>query len=147
MLHICLVTFISFISYTKVHLIYFVYQSAPHLFYWSYSISFTFTRSGYTLPRLHSTSLSLSLFNQSCFWKLRVPLNKVSIWNTYCITWSWNPLVSLIFVTLLDSSASININTDAIFWIKGCLKNLLSQKWVTKRRQVKSHSYMNYPRR
>ena len=52
MLHICLVTFILFISFTKVHL--FIYVPNPthsfpsHSFYRSQSISFTFTISGFT---------------------------------------------------------------------------------------------------
>ena len=48
----------------------------------------------------YSTWLPLSLFSQSRLWKLRALLNKVLIWNLYCITWSWSPMVLLLFVTL-----------------------------------------------
>ena len=72
MLYICLATFISFVSYTKVHLIHFIDHSPFHS-YLPYLV----------ILKLHySTSFSLSFFNQSRVWKLGVSLDKVLIWNT-----------------------------------------------------------------
>ena len=102
LLHICLVTFISFISYTKVHLmhfnfIYFIAHSPSHIYHiWLYSY--------YILFQPHCLFL---FFNQSLLWKLGVSLDKTLILNTYCIIWSWTPKVSLLFFTLRVSHISI----------------------------------------
>ena len=90
MLHICLVTFISFISYSKVHL--FISCTKVQLIHF-HLIHFTDHSPSHSpspylvLLILHhiSTSLSLSFFNQSCLWKLGVSLDKISIQNIYCI--------------------------------------------------------------
>ena len=92
--HICLVTFISFISYTNVnqlisctkvqilhfvihfHLIDFLHHSTSH------------SHSPYlVLLILHriSSSLSLSCSNQSRLWKLGVPIDNTSTRNINCI--------------------------------------------------------------
>ena len=90
MLHICFVTFISFISYTKVrlfisctkvqlihfHLIHFTDHSPSH----SHSPFLVLL----ILHRI-SPSLSLSFFNQSRLWKLGVSLDKILFRNIYCI--------------------------------------------------------------
>ena len=95
LLHIWLVTFISFISYTKVHLmhfnlIHFIAHSPSHIYHiWLYSY--------YILFQPHCLFL---FFNQSLLWKLGVSLDKTLILNTYCIIWSWTPKVSLLFFTL-----------------------------------------------
>ena len=87
MLHICQVTFVSFISYTKVylfisctivqlihfHLIHFLDHSPSH------------SNSPYLVLHRISTSLSLSFFNQYCLWKLGVSLDKILFRNIYCI--------------------------------------------------------------
>ena len=96
MLHTCLVTLISFISYTKVHLIHFVIHfhlihfidHSPSHSHLTYLVILTLNR--------YSTSLSrLS--------KLGVSLDKVLIRNTYCITWCWTPMVLLLLITLKES--------------------------------------------
>ena len=103
-LHIPLVTFISC---AKVHLIYFILQSPAHSLrhsfpshssYRSQSFSFTFTISGYTHTASYFNLIVSSFFNQSCLWKQGVSLGKVLIWNTYCIIWSWTPMVLLLLV-------------------------------------------------
>ena len=81
MSHICLVTFISFISYTKVHLfISYIKVQLIHFIIPFHLIHFTDHSpshshlSSLVMLLLHriSTSLSLSFFNQSRLWKLGV---------------------------------------------------------------------------
>ena len=120
-LHICLVTFISFILYNKVHLIRF----AIH-FHLNDFIDHSPSRSH--LPYLvililHciSTSLSLWFFNQSRLWKLGVSLDKVLIWNTYCFIWSWTLMVLLLLVTLQESRHTGFLENSVVsnlcFWL------------------------------
>ena len=75
MLHICLVTFISFISFTKVQLIHFV-------------ISFILQRR-YNIHSSYCIVIQphcvFHVFNQSRLWKLTVFLDKVLMRNMYCI--------------------------------------------------------------
>ena len=63
---------------------------------------------------LHSVSISLpfSFFIQSCLWKLGVSLDKVLVWNTYCATWSWTPMVLLHLVTLKESQQLLPPNEN-----------------------------------
>ena len=87
---VVLVTFISFISYTKVHL--FISCTKVQLIHF-HLIHFTdhspsHSHSPYlVLLILHriSTSLSLSFLNQSHLWKLGVSLDKILFRNVYCI--------------------------------------------------------------
>ena len=85
LLHICLVTFISFIAFTKVHLfIYvptsnsFILQIIVHLIHihhiWFYSCCI--------------------IFQPYCLW-----LDKILIQNIYSIIWSWTLMVLVLFVT------------------------------------------------
>ena len=99
MLHICLVAFISFISYTKFHLICVV----PH-FHLIDSIDNSPSNSH--IPYLfililcrYSTSLPTSFFNQTRLWNLGVFCEKLLIWNTYYIAWSWIPMILLLLIT------------------------------------------------
>ena len=103
-LHICLVTFISFISFTKVYLfiyvpnsnsfisISFILQIIVHLIHihyiWFYSYCIIF-----------QPNCVFHFFNQSRLWKLGVSLDKTLIRNMYCIIWSWTPMVLLLLVT------------------------------------------------
>ena len=88
LLHIYLVTLISFISYTKVHLfisISFILQIIDliHIhFIWfcSYCIIF-------------QPHCIFNFLNQSCLWKLRVSLGKILIQNIYCIDSSSPPKI------------------------------------------------------
>ena len=85
-----LVTFISFISYTKVHLLIscaIVQLIHFHHIYFS-DHSQSHSHSPYlVLLILHriSTSVPLSFLNQSRLWKLGVSLDKILIRNIYCI--------------------------------------------------------------
>ena len=108
MLHICLVTFISFLSFTKVHL--FIYAPKSSSFISSFiSISFI-SKIKVHLIHIHHIWLYLyciifrphcdfHFFNQSCLYKLGVSLDKILIQNIYCIMWSWTPMVLLLLVT------------------------------------------------
>ena len=108
MLHICLVTFISFISFTKVHL--FIYAPKSSSFISSFiSISFI-SKIKVHLIHIHHIWFYLyciifrphcdfHFFNQSCLYKLGVSLDKILIQNIYCIMWSWTPMVLLLLVT------------------------------------------------
>ena len=99
MLNICLATFVSFISYMPeflsfisyaiVQLIHFIINF--HLIYFiDHSPSHSHSPYLVILTQYHiSTSLSLSFFIQSVLWKLGVSLDKVLIWNAYCIIWNW----------------------------------------------------------
>ena len=90
MLHICLITFISCISYTKVHLFIsctIVQLIHFHLIYFT-DHSLSHSHSPYlVLLILHRVSASLtpSFFNQSYSWKLGVSLDKILIQNIYYI--------------------------------------------------------------
>ena len=90
MLHICLVTFISFISNAKVHLLIsctIIQLIHFHLIHFTdHSLSHSHSRY-LVLLILHriSTSLSLSFFNQSRLWKLGVSLDKTLIQKIYYI--------------------------------------------------------------
>ena len=75
MLHICLVTFISFISFTKVQLIHFVI----HLIHFTASLQ----HSSYCI--VIQPHCVFHVFNQSRLWKLTVFLDKVLMRNMYCI--------------------------------------------------------------
>ena len=96
LLHICLVIFISFISFTKVHLfilcksnsfissfisISFILQIIVHLIHihhiWFYSCCIIF-----------QPYCVFHFFNQTRLWKLGVSLDKILIRNIYCIIWS-----------------------------------------------------------
>ena len=99
MLNICLATFVSFISYMPeflsfisyaiVQLIHFIINF--HLIYFiDHSPSHSHSPYLVILTQYHiSTSWSLSFFIQSILWKLGVSLDKVLIWNAYCIIWNW----------------------------------------------------------
>ena len=107
-LHICLVTFISFISFTKVHL--FIYAPKSNSFISSFiSISFI-SKIIVHLIHIHHIWFYLyciifqphcdfHFFNQSCLYKLGASLDKILIQNIYCIMWSWTPTVLLLLVT------------------------------------------------
>ena len=90
MLHICLVTFIPFISYTKVHLfISCIKVQLIHFVIHFHLIHFTNNSPSHShspylvLFILHRilTSLCLSFFNQSRLWKLAVFSDKILIRN------------------------------------------------------------------
>ena len=109
MLHICLVTFISFTSFTKVNLL--IYAPKSNSFILSFiSISFISKIIVHLIHiqhiRFYSYCIIFQLhcdfhfFNQSRLWKLGVSLNIILIRNIYCIIWSWTPMVLL----LLDTS-------------------------------------------
>ena len=108
MLHICLVTFISFLSFTKVHL--FIYAPKSSSFISSFiSISFILKIIVHLIHIHHIWFCSYCivfephcLFHflyQSRLWKLRVSLDKILIRNICCIIWSWTPMVLLFLVT------------------------------------------------
>ena len=107
LLHICLVNFISFISYTKVHLIHFVihfHLISIYFHFIDHSPSHSHLTYLVILILNHiSIALSLPLINQFRLWTLAVPLDKVKIWNTYCITWNLSQLVILLLVTSQES--------------------------------------------
>ena len=112
MLHICLVTFIWFISYTKVNLIHFVINF-QFIHFIEHSPSYPHLPYLFILIRHRiSTSLSFSFFKQSRLLKLGVFLDKVLIWNTYCITWSRTPIVLLLLVTLQESQQLLPQNEN-----------------------------------
>ena len=107
MLHICLVTFISFTSFTKVNLL--IYAPKSNSFILSFiSISFISKIIVHLIHIQHiwfyciifQPHCDFHFFNQSCLWKLGVFLDKILIRNIYCIIWSWTPMVLL----LLDTS-------------------------------------------
>ena len=99
------------------HLIHFIYQSSStHFMYQSPTHSFCHSFASHlfydhrlshshsvylVLLILHciSTTLSLSFFNQSCLWKLGVPLDETLIQIIYCIIWSWTAMELLLLVT------------------------------------------------
>ena len=94
MLHNYLVTFNSFISFTKVHLfisctkfqlIHFIIHF--HLIHFTDHSPPNSHSSYLVLLILHpiSTSLCVSFSRQSCLWKLGVSLDKILIQNIYCI--------------------------------------------------------------
>ena len=108
MLHICLVTFISFISYTKVHLFISCNKvQLTHSVIHSHLIHFTdhipsHSHSTYlVLLMLHRISilLYLSFFKQPRLWKLGVSLDETIIRNIYCIIWSWIVMMLLFLAT------------------------------------------------
>ena len=76
------------------HLIYFIYKNLSHSLRHSRLIHFIDHSPSHShllyliilILHSYSTSLALSLFNQSCLWKLGVSLDKFLIWNAYCIT-------------------------------------------------------------
>ena len=94
--YFCLVTFISFISFTKVHL--FISCTKSNSFISSFisisfilqiiiqSISFTFPTFGFAHTALYFnlTVSFIFFFNQSRLRKLRVSLDKILIPNIYC---------------------------------------------------------------
>ena len=99
LLHICLVTFISFIYAPKSNSfissfisISFILQIIVHLIHihhiWFYSYCIIF-----------QPYFVFHFFNQSRHWKLGVSLDKTLIRNIYCIIWSWTPMVLLLLVT------------------------------------------------
>ena len=101
MLHICLVTFISFISFTKVHL--FIYAPKSNSFTSSFiSISFILQIIVHLIHIHHIWFYSCCIvfqphrvfhfLNQSHLWKPGVPLDKTLIWNIIvCIRVSTTP--------------------------------------------------------
>ena len=112
LLHICLVTFIWFILFTKVNLIHFVINF-HFIHFIEHSPSYPHLPFLFILIRHRiSTSLSFSFFKQSSLLKLGVFLDKVLIWNTYCITWSWTPIVLLLLVTLQESQQLLPQNEN-----------------------------------
>ena len=120
-LHICLVTFISFISNTKVQLIHFVIHF--HLIH-SIDHSLFHSHLPYVLILIwHGilASLSLLFFNQSHLWKVRVSLDKTLIWN--CNIWGWIRMVLLlpcyfIRITAWCQNHLLRLETMAkTFWV------------------------------
>ena len=110
-LHICLVTFIWFISNTEVHL--FISCTKVQLIHsviHFYLLHFTDHSLSHShlpylvlliLHRIHCipNSLYLLLFNQSRLWKLGVSLDTILIQNMYCIISSWTRMLLLLFRT------------------------------------------------
>ena len=110
-LHICLVTFIWFISNTEVHL--FISCTKVQLIHsviHFYLLHFTYHSLSHshlpylvllTLHRIHRipNSLHLLLFNQSRLWKPGLSLDKILIQNIYCIISSWTRMLLLLFLT------------------------------------------------
>ena len=109
MLHICLVTFISFISFTKVHYSSFHVTNFNTFISSFISISFILQKIIHFIHIHHIWFCSYCIafqphyvfhfFNQSRLWKRGVSLAKMLIWNIYCIIWSWTPMVLLLLVT------------------------------------------------
>ena len=110
------VTYLS----SHFHLINFIYQipshscchSFPsHSFYWSLSITFTFTIFGYTHTILYFKHIASFISHQFCLLKLGKCLDKVLIWNAYFITWNWTTIVLLLFATLKRITTKITRQT------------------------------------
>ena len=104
LLHICLVIFISLISYTKLHLL--ISCTKVQLIHFAihfHLTNFTDHRPSHShslylvfliLHRI-STSLPLSFLSQSPLYKVGVSLNKVLIRNICYIIWNWTTMVLL----------------------------------------------------